>query len=45
VAEPLVDHFAQALRGHGVPVEIGVFGAYMQVEIHNDEPVTILLER
>jgi D-tyrosyl-tRNA(Tyr) deacylase len=45
VAEPLVDHFAQTLRSHGVPVETGVFGAYMQVEIHNDGPVTILLER
>lgn len=45
VAEPLVEHFAQALRGCGVPVETGVFGAYMQVEIHNDGPVTILLER
>jgi len=45
VAEPLVARFVQALRGHGVPVETGVFGAYMLVEIHNDGPVTILLER
>jgi len=45
VAEPLVEHFAQALRDHGVPVETGVFGANMLVEIHNDGPVTILLER
>jgi D-tyrosyl-tRNA(Tyr) deacylase len=45
VAEPLVEHFAQALRGHGVAVETGVFGAHMLVEIHNDGPVTILLER
>jgi D-tyrosyl-tRNA(Tyr) deacylase len=45
VAEPLVEHFAQALRNHGVPVEAGVFGADMLVEIHNDGPVTILLER
>jgi D-tyrosyl-tRNA(Tyr) deacylase len=45
VAEPLVEHFAQALRDHGVPVETGVFGADMLVEIHNDGPVTILLER
>ena len=45
VAEPLVEHFAQALRDHGVPVETGVFGAHMVVEIHNDGPVTILLER
>jgi D-tyrosyl-tRNA(Tyr) deacylase len=45
VAEPLVEHFAQTLRDHGVPVETGVFGAHMLVEIHNDGPVTILLER
>ncbi len=45
VAEPLVEHFAQALQDHGVPVQTGVFGAHMLVEIHNDGPVTILLER
>ncbi|HDD24395.1 MAG: D-tyrosyl-tRNA(Tyr) deacylase [Chloroflexi bacterium] len=45
VAEPLVEHFAQALQGYGVPVKTGVFGAHMLVEIHNDGPVTILLER
>ncbi|MEE8389453.1 MAG: D-aminoacyl-tRNA deacylase [Anaerolineae bacterium] len=45
VAEPLVEHFAQTLRDHGVPVETGVFGAHMLVEIHNDGPMTILLER
>jgi D-tyrosyl-tRNA(Tyr) deacylase len=45
VAEPLVDYFAQVLRDHGVPVETGAFGAHMLVEIHNDGPVTIVLER
>ena len=45
VAEPLVDYFAQALRARGVPVATGVFGAHMLVEIHNDGPVTILLQR
>ncbi len=45
VAEPLITHFVQVLKQHGVPVETGVFGAYMLVEIHNDGPVTILLER
>jgi len=45
VAEPLVERFAQVLRDHGVPVETGVFGTHMLVEIHNDGPVTILLER
>ncbi len=46
VAEPLVEQFAEHLRQEGVrPVESGVFGAYMQVEIHNDGPVTLILER
>jgi D-tyrosyl-tRNA(Tyr) deacylase len=44
-AEPLVEYFVQVLRGHGVPVDTGVFGADMLVEIHNDGPVTVLLER
>lgn len=45
VAEPLVDRFVELLRGHGVPTQIGQFGAHMQVEIHNDGPVTIWLEK
>ena len=45
VAEPLVNHFAEMLRGHGVPTQTGKFGAHMQVEIHNDGPVTIWLEK
>jgi D-tyrosyl-tRNA(Tyr) deacylase len=45
VAEPLVKVFAQALRGYRVPVQQGVFGAMMMVEIHNDGPVTIMLEK
>ncbi len=45
IAEPLVAHFAGALRSYGIHVETGVFGAHMLVEIHNDGPVTILLER
>jgi D-tyrosyl-tRNA(Tyr) deacylase len=44
-AEPLVDTFAKRLRFHGVPVLTGVFRAHMRVEIHNDGPVTILLEK
>jgi hypothetical protein len=44
VAEPLYEHFAVALRGLGVPVETGVFGARMQVELVNDWPVTVVLE-
>jgi D-tyrosyl-tRNA(Tyr) deacylase len=45
VAEPLVAYFAAALRQRRVPVQEGVFGAMMMVEIHNDGPVTIMLER
>lgn len=45
VAEPLVDRFVQLLRGHGVPTQTGQFGAHMEVEIHNDGPVTIWLEK
>jgi D-tyrosyl-tRNA(Tyr) deacylase len=45
VAEPLVDRFVELLRGHGVPTQSGQFGAHMLVEIHNDGPVTIWLEK
>jgi len=45
VAEPLVQRFADTLAQHRIPVEMGVFGAYMWVEIHNDGPVTLILER
>lgn len=44
VAEPLVDAFADALRGLGARVETGLFGAHMRVELVNDGPVTVLLE-
>jgi D-tyrosyl-tRNA(Tyr) deacylase len=43
-AEPLYEAFCEALRAEGVPVETGVFGARMRVELVNDGPVTILLE-
>jgi D-tyrosyl-tRNA(Tyr) deacylase len=45
IAEPLVEHFAALLRVEGLPVKMGVFGARMLVEIHNNGPVTIWLER
>lgn len=45
IAEPLVERFADFLRAEGIPVETGRFGAHMEVEIHNDGPVTIWLER
>ena len=45
IAEPLVNRFIELLRSHGVPTQTGKFGAHMQVEIHNDGPVTIWLEK
>ena len=45
VASPLVDRFVELLRSHGVPTQTGQFGAHMDVEIHNNGPVTIWLEK
>ncbi len=44
-AEPLVDYFVKRLRERGLTVATGVFGAHMMVSIHNDGPVTLMLER
>jgi D-tyrosyl-tRNA(Tyr) deacylase len=44
LAQPLVNFFAEQLARLGIPTQTGEFGAAMQVEIHNDGPVTILLE-
>ncbi len=43
-AEPLYEFALKELASHGVVVKGGVFGADMQIEQHNDGPVTILLE-
>jgi D-aminoacyl-tRNA deacylase len=43
-AEPLVERFAEALLLLGVPVETGVFGATMEVELVNDGPVTLVID-
>ena len=45
VAEPLIRRFVELLEAERVPVQTGIFRAHMLVEIHNDGPVTILLER
>jgi D-tyrosyl-tRNA(Tyr) deacylase len=45
IAEPLVREFAESLENFGVPTKTGEFGAHMLVEIENDGPVTILLEK
>jgi D-aminoacyl-tRNA deacylase len=44
LAELLYERFCAELRELGVPVETGVFGAKMEVELVNDGPVTIVLE-
>ena len=45
VAIPLYERFIAALRGRGLEVATGEFGADMLVEIHNDGPVTLILDR
>ena len=42
-AEPLYEAFCAALRGLGVEVATGVFGARMAVDLVNDGPVTIVV--
>ena len=44
MAEPLYEEVARLLRTRGIPVATGVFGALMQLEIHNDGPVTFMVE-
>jgi D-tyrosyl-tRNA(Tyr) deacylase len=45
IAIPLYERFIALLRERGLPVETGEFGADMQVELVNDGPVTLWLER
>ena len=44
-AIPLYERFVGALRGSGLEVATGAFGADMQVTIQNDGPVTLILDR
>lgn len=44
IAESIYKQFVQKFRDLGIHTETGVFGAYMQVEIHNDGPVTLMIE-
>ena len=44
LAEPLYEHFKKCLANEGIPTESGVFGADMQIELHADGPVTILMD-
>jgi D-aminoacyl-tRNA deacylase len=43
-AERVYEKFSEALRSLGVPIEMGVFGARMEVELVNEGPVTIVLD-
>ncbi len=45
VSEPLYEYFVEALKKQGLPVETGEFGATMLVNIENDGPVTMIVER
>ena len=45
IADPLIDQFIESLEATGVATQKGEFGAHMLVEIHNDGPVTIVMER
>lgn len=45
IASPLVDRFTELLIEQGVPAQQGIFGAHMLVNIANDGPVTIWMER
>ena len=44
VAEPLVDAVVADLRGRGLTVATGRFGAHMDVELVNDGPVTVVVD-
>jgi D-tyrosyl-tRNA(Tyr) deacylase len=44
VGEAVYGAYVEALRAAGAPVETGIFGAHMQVDLINDGPVTVLLE-
>ncbi|MBC7188441.1 MAG: D-tyrosyl-tRNA(Tyr) deacylase [Calditrichaeota bacterium] len=44
VSRPLYEHFVRALRGYGLTVAEGVFGAHMVVHINNDGPVTVIVD-
>lgn len=45
VAIPLYEQFVKLLRGSDVTVQTGEFGAMMEVELVNDGPVTLMLEK
>jgi D-aminoacyl-tRNA deacylase len=44
IAIPLYEHFKETCKRYSLTVESGIFGAYMQVELCNDGPVTIWID-
>lgn len=44
IAEPLFEHFKQALAAYGITVASGIFGASMNIDLRNHGPVTIMLD-
>ena len=44
LAESLYGHFVEEVRKAGMPIATGIFGAYMQVSLVNDGPVTFLID-
>ena len=44
VAEPLYEKFVELVKSYGVKVATGKFGGDVKVEIHNDGPVTLMIE-
>lgn len=43
-ARALYEQVVEGLQGRGIPAQMGVFGAYMQVRLENDGPVTFILD-
>ena len=44
IAEPLYETFIEEVKKSGLPVATGIFGAYMQVSLVNDGPVTFIID-
>ena len=44
VAEPMYERVAQSFRDEGIDVQLGVFGAMMDVELVNEGPATFILD-
>ena len=45
LAQPLFEAFVETLKASGIPVATGIFGANMDVELVNDGPVSLIIDR